>query len=290
MPSRFTMTHPDNSEQLVRLNHDSISAKINSSPLFLVHSILGDPVQDFATLTSVLEDFIPLWGLRSKGHSDPTRLFSDSIELMASSYIKEIQRIQPVGPYRLAGLSAGGTIAWEMASQLESRNQFVRLILLDSVSPDIWRNLEGCRHTEAVYYLGYYLLSPELRLIDTILKDMRLVIEGITNNQAQIKQLFKYLHSVAPSPVCYKNIKIAERILEAIYDYQPRPIQSNIHIFKTLEAFIPCDEKMGWCADDYQSILIQGNHETFLTDPDFIISLKKILEAATTAPPPTLNY
>jgi hypothetical protein len=90
--------------------------------------------------------------------------------------------------------------------------------------------------------------------------------------------------------VCYKNIKIAERILEAIYDYQPRPIQSNIHIFKTLEAFIPCDEKMGWCADDYQSILIQGNHETFLTDPDFIISLKKILEAATTAPPPTLNY
>lgn len=56
----------------------------------------------------------------------------DSIQSLASYYVKCIRELQPDGPYRIAGYSFGACVAFEMCSQLQSHNQAVeRLVLLD---------------------------------------------------------------------------------------------------------------------------------------------------------------
>jgi len=60
----------------------------------------------------------------------------DTLEALAASYIERIRRIQPKGPYRLAGYSMGGLIALEMAQQLRATGDEVELLfLLDPMLP-----------------------------------------------------------------------------------------------------------------------------------------------------------
>src|SRR5207248_1352315 len=60
------------------------------------------------------------------------------ISAMAASYLIEVRRCQPHGPYFLGGLCAGGVISFEMAAQLERDGEEVELVvLLDAVEPTI---------------------------------------------------------------------------------------------------------------------------------------------------------
>lgn len=60
-----------------------------------------------------------------------------SVAAMARRYIADLRRVQPKGPYYLAGHSFGGLVALEMAHQLSAKGQRVaRLIILDSFPPD----------------------------------------------------------------------------------------------------------------------------------------------------------
>lgn len=62
--------------------------------------------------------------------------YTCGIEGIAQALIKEMKRRQSAGPYALAGWSVGGTIAYEMTSQLaRSNDQVSHLILIDSPCP-----------------------------------------------------------------------------------------------------------------------------------------------------------
>jgi amino acid adenylation domain-containing protein len=55
------------------------------------------------------------------------------IEAMAARHVAELRKVQPCGPYRLAGFCVGGIIAFEMARQLQAAGETVeRLIVVDS--------------------------------------------------------------------------------------------------------------------------------------------------------------
>ena len=57
------------------------------------------------------------------------------IEDMAAHYVTEIRALQPEGPYFLGGNCLGGTIAFEMAQQLQAQGQPVALLALLDASP-----------------------------------------------------------------------------------------------------------------------------------------------------------
>jgi iterative type I PKS product template protein len=66
---------------------------------------------------------------------------------MATAFIVEMKRRQPTGPYILAGWSAGGVIAFEIANQLTNNSEAVEeLILIDSPCPDIIEPLPSSLH------------------------------------------------------------------------------------------------------------------------------------------------
>jgi phthiocerol/phenolphthiocerol synthesis type-I polyketide synthase E len=55
---------------------------------------------------------------------------SISIERLAESYYRDIRRHRPQGPYKLAGLSAGGILALELACQMRARGEQVEVVLM----------------------------------------------------------------------------------------------------------------------------------------------------------------
>ncbi|WP_435206685.1 amino acid adenylation domain-containing protein [Micromonospora sp. bgisy143] len=92
-------------------------------PLFLVHPQGGD-VACYAQLARELAAVCPVQGIEAVGYNtdDPPLA---TIEEMAQRYVDEIRAVAPDGPYRLAGWSFGGNVAFEMAYLLEAAGERV---------------------------------------------------------------------------------------------------------------------------------------------------------------------
>ncbi len=97
-------------------------------PLFLFHAAGGN-ILIYRDLIRHLGPEQPVYGLQAQG-LDGNQPILSSIEGMATQYIKEIQAVRPEGPYLLAGYCMGGTIALEMAQQLQAQGKEVALLAL----------------------------------------------------------------------------------------------------------------------------------------------------------------
>ncbi|HEY1738937.1 MAG TPA: thioesterase domain-containing protein, partial [Acidimicrobiia bacterium] len=110
-------------------------AGAGARPLFIVHGLLGD-VFEFRWLVAHVETPRPIYGLRARG-LDPNCEPQVRVDAMADEYVQQIKRVQPNGPYAIAGYSFGGLVAFEMARQLVGAGERVdRLILLDAYVHD----------------------------------------------------------------------------------------------------------------------------------------------------------
>ncbi len=92
-------------------------------PIFCVHGLNGDAV--FAhTLAAVLAKRRPIYGLRASGLSQDEPILQ-RIEHMAQTYLQEIIKIRPEGPYLIMGYCGGSWIALEIAQMLKRAGQEV---------------------------------------------------------------------------------------------------------------------------------------------------------------------
>lgn len=119
-----------------------ISKQGTGKPLFCVHPIGGN-VLSFQALSRHLGGGHPVYGLQARG-LDSKELPHDRVETMAADYVGAIRTIQDSGPYLLAGYSAGGLVAFEMARQLMQQGQTIAMVILfdsyigpASTSPEI---------------------------------------------------------------------------------------------------------------------------------------------------------
>ncbi|HET8643325.1 MAG TPA: alpha/beta fold hydrolase, partial [Pseudonocardiaceae bacterium] len=104
-------------------------------PLFLVHPIGGN-VLCYVPLVRHLPGKWPVYALAAAGTAtgtEPLRTVGD----MAEAYLEAIRRVQPDGPYTVAGWSFGGFVAFELAARLQREGAGVEnVILLDTVALD----------------------------------------------------------------------------------------------------------------------------------------------------------
>lgn len=99
--------------------------------LFIAHG-LGGSVMELRQVANAIETGRAVYGIEARGLDGAAEPF-DRIEEMARFYLTEVRRIQPNGPYLLAGFSFGGLVALEMARQLRQQGEAVPfLALLDS--------------------------------------------------------------------------------------------------------------------------------------------------------------
>jgi non-ribosomal peptide synthetase component F/thioesterase domain-containing protein/acyl carrier protein len=95
-------------------------------PLFLIHGAEGN-VLIYRQLAEHLGPEQPVYGIQSQG-LDGRGTTRRTFEEMASHYVTEIRTVQPEGPYYLGGYCLGGTLALEMARQLEAAGQKTALV------------------------------------------------------------------------------------------------------------------------------------------------------------------
>ncbi|MDQ1835476.1 thioesterase domain-containing protein, partial [Massilia scottii] len=102
-------------------------------PLFLIHPGEGE-IGYVRDLCPWIDPDIPVYGLAASGLG-AGEMPQRTVEEMASRYIDGIRSVQAHGPYRIAGWSAGGTIAYEIARQLLSAGAQVEFVgLIDTTS------------------------------------------------------------------------------------------------------------------------------------------------------------
>jgi aspartate racemase len=155
-------------------------------PFFCVHGVGGNVV-GFRDLARHMGPEQPFYALQPRG-LDGKQPCMTSVAEMAESYLREIRRVQPRGPYRIGGYSFGGLVAYEMAQQLRAQEQEVSLLALFDTYPgkmesrsSQMRNLRKLPLEDAVSFLvkkGSFVLMTlrkrlELRMLPRALRNVR---------------------------------------------------------------------------------------------------------------------
>ena len=207
-------------------------------PLYCVHGAGGN-VLNFRALAGYLDPRIPFVGVRALG-SDGGVEVDATIPAMAARYIEALRKRQPHGPYRLAGYSGGGVIAFEMAQQLLTVGEEVdHLVFLDSLAPQIDRQgmtvlqkLWAARHWDMEFALGWF--------------QRRGSKDNARDANAEIARL---LASNEPLPDELIGPRMTEVYSRAQWHYEPEAYGGPVTIFKARKAqtlFLHAGAQLGW--------------------------------------------
>jgi oxalate---CoA ligase len=103
----------------------------NGVPLFFVHSRVFF-FSYYRHLIDALKSDRPVYGLQPPP-MDGKRSIPRTVESIAADYVAEIRRVQPHGPYAVAGHSFGGRVSFEIAQQLVREGEEVNFLgLIDA--------------------------------------------------------------------------------------------------------------------------------------------------------------
>lgn len=103
-----------------------LSPQKNQPAIIFIHPV-GGSIFIFNLLAKTIGNKYTVYALQDPGIEDPSIRF-DSLEEMASLYIKTIRSIQKRGPYNIAGASFGATLAVEIAHQLLLEKEIINFI------------------------------------------------------------------------------------------------------------------------------------------------------------------
>ena len=109
---------------LVRFREDG-----DKPPLYFFPAGYGD-MRLFREVAALLDDDQPVYGLQPPRAELVEGLHNKPAQWLISLYIMEIKRVQPKGPYHLAGYSSSGLFAAEAARQLIRKGDAVDLLVL----------------------------------------------------------------------------------------------------------------------------------------------------------------
>jgi len=250
-----------------------IQAHGSRPPIFLI-SGLGGNVVNFAGLARHLGEDQPVYALQPQG-LDGRRAFHTRIEDMATYYLEEIRRLQPQGPYYLAGYSFGGFVAFEMAQQLHGQGAEVGLLgLLDTIE---WHYLEKVKKTlrfreRLALYKGRF---------DEIFfgqRGLQYLKRKFVARSSQI--LYRILQALGrPLPRTVGTIEDINSF--AAGNYTPRVFPGFLTIFRSIKrsSLDGSDELLGWAglaACGVQVCDIPGTHHDMMREPNVRILAERL--------------
>lgn len=234
-------------------------------PFFLVPA-LGDHVLHFASMTPYLTPEQPLYAL-------PFNLegpIETRIEEIAAAKIKEMQSIQPTGPYFLGGYCAGSVVAYEMAQQLRAQKQqvaFLALIASDgpNSSASLWRDAGKKNISDQVENHNEEIGSIRERMQD-------LWLGPVWENMWRVG--YK-LHQAAGRPLPHFLRDRTQLNHELLKHYQPQPYADTITLFQPSEHLVNDShtESLMWgtIAKQITSHTIPGDAMTIWQEPNIQI-------------------
>jgi aspartate racemase len=256
------------------------------APFFCVHAAGGN-VLEYHDLARMLGPDQPFYGLQAKGLDGKSQPHT-SIKEMAAHYVKEMREIQPAGPYLIGGRSSGGTIAFEMACQLEAMGEKVSVLaLLDT------------------YPAGYFKLLPGAATLNQrVERRLRKWQSHLTNLRAltapdkirYLRNKLRYAPAKAkhkiyrrayklyrrfgkPLPLVLQNIE--ELAFAAVKDYEPQVYGGDVALFLASDLTSDYDLRDGWrelVRGRIEAHEISGNHINIIKEPHVRALAEKLRE------------
>ncbi len=206
-------------------------------PLFLVHSIWGD-VLGMRQIAVAMRSDVPVYGLRARGlqGEEPQR----SVEEMAAGYAEVIRGVQPEGPYRVAGHSFGGLLAFEIARLLSEQGEEVEWLgLIDAeLSTEAHPPARRLGHRLALpyHYARAALRRPRAALRAGLGLIPRLLRRGFSRFQRDA--------ALAESEATWmegasaQHQRLATHFLQLADDYRPGPYRGSMtYLLPTVRRF-----------------------------------------------------
>ena len=279
----------------------TIRADGDRVPLFLVPGVGGEIV-GFGTLVRHLPPTQPVHGLRAGGPDAPRS--SLRMESLAATHADAIRRVCPAGPYIVAGYSAGGILAYEIAQQLRAgRGHVALLAMIDApVPPELpeearprrrWTPAEVFRFVKNV---GWWIVD-DLRTstaADLLLRarSKARLLRGLLHRDVPLvhgaREQVDIRDRLGVPRLPDQFVPWLEAYIDAIGHYYPQPYPGRIVVLRARAQplFGGLKHDRGWgelAGHPVEVRVIAGEHDNILREPrvrQLAAALTDVLDAA----------
>jgi thioesterase domain-containing protein len=193
---------------------------------------------------------------------------------MAEGYLREINLLQPNGPYFLGGFSAGALIAFEMAQQLRKQAQEIGLlILLDPSEPG---NLDLKVHSKSTdtssrakhVAITSFMLRRWADLRYPKFKEKLFYVLARFKDRVGKAQIAFYFRIGRRLPSYVRQIYALNVLYQIQKEYRPQIYPGHVVLFKTKRSSPDCHGIWGkLAADGLQVHEITGEHLEIFDEP-----------------------
>lgn len=231
---------------IVELN----AAKKSEKNLFFIHPV-GGTVFWFYALSKYIKNF-SVYGLQDPGIEGRSFYFNSFFD-MADYYLEEIKKVQPEGPYFLAGSSFGANMSVEIAQQLRKNNESVAFVgLLDG-----WAFYPENVLNKQIFQKN---MQRQSRILQQSFNDFNIPQDDFLLELQSQRARLLLDHSFSGIQVPLSLFK-ADQILEM------------------LEEIDAPDNHWGKLAKALEIYNVPGCHETMLLDPHVVFLAEKFQQA-----------
>ena len=255
-----------------------VRATGSERPLFLVHDGYGS-IQYAQVLARQIGTEIPV-------HALPPLLDAEcslrTIHAMGARLVRMIQSVQQSGPYRIAGYSFGGLLAYEAAAQFIGLNQEVEFLgLIDTAYPDVSQRGTCTTPPSPAQVLRILCIREGTEgWSESTLREL-----ASTSDSSELGALLRAGHEAGLFTERFSVERVSQLRQEmwiyplALWDYTPPQISVPVCYFQAMQSSgtDPCN---GWRAllkdTSLRVTRVPGTHRSML-DPDHIPVLGQAL-------------
>ncbi|MFB2980487.1 thioesterase domain-containing protein, partial [Microseira sp. BLCC-F43] len=164
------------------------------------------------------------------------------VENLDNHYIKEMRRIQPNGPYFLAGIMCGGRVAYNMAEKLHAQGQKVELLaLLNTLRDENSIKILSVRERVFAHWNNFSRLGHAY-----VLNKMKRNIENVLSRLTRIYCKF-YERMGLPLPQDYQSFTYRKGKSEGKkFVFAPQVYPDRVTLFRAMEEIEFLEPDLGW--------------------------------------------
>ncbi|REH01872.1 non-ribosomal peptide synthetase [Flavobacterium aquicola] len=229
------------------------------SPLFIIHGA-GLNVLNFVNMSKYFDEDQPIYGIQ--GTAKRYDEWYESIEAMAAHYVEAVVKINPEGPYALAGFSFGGIVAFEMTRQLKELGKKVTLTaLLDS-------------YVDSSYYYETYRQKKLVRYKEMVLSWKAFKMR-VNEKKYILKKFFGRNSTMIEQKVLTLEelIEIDGKVKKIIDRYHLKPQDFKVDLFRSKDdmSYKLDPTHLGWKKAALKGITVHnipGNHYDIVAPPN----------------------
>lgn len=252
----------------------------NKTPLFMVHGA-GLNILNFANVINHFDDDQPIYGFQGIVNNGYNNWF-ESIEAMAACYIESMLKVNPKGPYAIAGFSFGGIVAFEIARQLKEQGKTISLIAPLDTYVDSSYHYASHQHKKLIrYYDRTYRRLDYLKEMLSSWSSMKLRVNS--KKEYLLKKYFGLNNTMTEQEaIALEQFKEASIWVNKIVDrYHIKPQDFEVDLFRAKddENYKLDPTHLGWKKVALKGVNIHnitGNHLGIVEPPNDKILAKMI--------------